>query len=629
MLELLWLVLAFPLAGFLLLLALGRKMPKRGVALVGVGSIGLAAATTFAIAASYLTSPPPGGVFEETLWTWWHVEGFAPSIGLHLDALSLTFILVVTWVGFLIHLYSAEFMADDEDYARYFTYMNLFVTSMLALVLADNMVFLLLGWEGVGLCSYLLIGFWYKDPANVHAARKAFVVTRIGDVALTVGIFLLFQWLGTLHIEDMLARAGTVWPMGSGAAVAAAMLLLGGAMGKSAQVPLQTWLPDAMAGPTPVSALIHAATMVTAGVYLIARTHTIFELAPAAMRVVAVTGMVTLLLSGFAALGQRDIKRILAYSTISQIGYMVLGLGVGAWAGAVFHFMTHAFFKALLFLGAGIIIHCLYHEHDIYKMGGLRKQLPVTFWTFLAGSAALAGFPLVTSGFYSKDLILTQAFTSPYGSWWLWAGGLLGVFLTGMYIFRGVFVAFFGEPQRELERRPGWLLRVPVIVLAIFAVGAGFLETPDILGGVKVLSKFLGQALPAMAGHASTGTEIGLETAAGLASLLGIGVAAALFLGQRTLVQRVTATTIGRRVQQLWATGWGFDWVYDRLLARPYAWLANANRDDVVDGAVMATRLVTIGLNRGLSLTQTGRVRFYAAGMAAGAVVVLLIVVLS
>ena len=284
---------------------------------------------------------------------------------------------------------------------------------MLVLVLADNLLLLYLGWEGVGLCSYLLIGFWYRDPANGYAARKAFVVTRIGDTAMAIGIFLIVQHLGTLDIPQVLERAGAQWTPGGTLAVTVAALLLGGAVGKSAQLPLQTWLPDAMAGPTPVSALIHAATMVTAGVYLIARTHTLFTLAPPVMFAVAVIGAATLLVAGFSALVQRDIKRVLAYSTISQLGYMFLALGVGAFSAAVFHLMTHAFFKALLFLGAGAVILALHHEQDMGKMGGLKRELPIVFWTFLAGSAALAGLPLVTAGFFSKDLILWHAWLSP------------------------------------------------------------------------------------------------------------------------------------------------------------------------------------------------------------------------
>ena len=291
--------------------------------------------------------------------------------------------------------------------------MNLFVGSMLVLVLADNLLLLYLGWEGVGLCSYLLIGFWYKDASNGLAARKAFIVTRVGDTAMLIGLFILFHTLGTLQIQDLMHRASAHWAVGSPYAIAAAALLLGGAVGKSAQLPLQTWLPDAMAGPTPTSALIHAATMVTAGVYLIARTHVLYTLAPQVQFAVAVVGAATLLLAGFSALTQPDIKRVLAYSTISQIGYMFLALGVGAWAAALFHLMVHAFFKALLFLAAGIVIDALHHEHNIFRMGGLRKELPIAFWTFLIGGCSLAGLPLVTAGFVSKDLILWSAWTSP------------------------------------------------------------------------------------------------------------------------------------------------------------------------------------------------------------------------
>ena len=313
-------------------------------------------------------------------------------------------ILVITFVGFLIHLYSVEYMREDEGYSRFFAYMDLFVGSMLTLVLADNLLLLYLGWEGVGLCSYLLIGFWYKDPENGRAGRKAFIVTRIGDVALAAGIFLLYTHFRTLQIQELMQQVSIQWTTGSVLATAAALLFLGGALGKSAQVPLQTWLPDAMAGPTPVSALIHAATMVTAGVYLIARMNVLFSLSPLAMSAVAVIGAVTLLLAGCSALVQRDIKRVLAYSTISQIGYMFLALGVGAWSAAIFHFMVHAFFKALLFLGAGVVIAALGHERDMFRMGGLRRQLPFVFWTFLAGAASLSSIPLVTGRFLQQGV---------------------------------------------------------------------------------------------------------------------------------------------------------------------------------------------------------------------------------
>ena len=415
MISWLWLIPTLPFVSATLLILFGSRLPRRAVAALGVGSIGLSALVTALIAASFVTTPPAGNAYTQVLWTWISVAGFQPQIGLYLDALSLVMVLVVTFVGFLIHIYSAEFMIEDESYGRYFAYMNLFVASMLTLLLGNNLLLLLLGWEGVGLCSYLLIGFWYRDPANGRAARKAFIVTRVGDCALMVALFLLFTKLGTLQIQDLMQRASVLWPSGSTLALAAALLLLGGAVGKSAQIPLQVWLPDAMAGPTPTSALIHAATMVTAGVYLIARTHVLFSLAPAAQSAVAVVGAATLLLAGFSALTQHDIKRILAYSTISQIGYMFLALGVGAWQAAMFHFFTHAFFKALLFLGAGVIINAVHDEHSIFKMGGLRKELPVAFWTFLAGGCALAGLPFITAGFFSKDLIIWQAWSAQGG----------------------------------------------------------------------------------------------------------------------------------------------------------------------------------------------------------------------
>src|SRR5574340_64105 len=447
---LLWSVVAVPLASALVLAVLGSRCSHRVVAALGVGSIGLSAVITMLVATDFVIASPVGQPYSEVLWTWINVAGFQPNIGFYLDALSLVMILVVTFVGFWIHLYSAEFMMHDEGYGRFFAYMNLFVASMLTLLLADNLLLLYLGWEGVGLCSYLLIGFWYRDPVNGSAARKAFIVTRVGDTAMLLGLFLLFTSLGTLQIQDLMRRASEQWAVGSTLAVAAALLLLGGAVGKSAQLPLQVWLPDAMAGPTPTSALIHAATMVTAGVYLIARTHVLFALAPPAQFAVAAIGAATLLVAGCSALVQHDIKRILAYSTISQIGYMFLALGVGAWSAAIFHLMTHAFFKALLFLVAGIVIQALHHEHDIFKMGGLRKDLPYAFWGFVIGGSALAGLPLVTAGFYSKDLILWQTWSSSQGSTALWIAGMVGVLLTSLYIFRLIFLVFYGEKKLEV-----------------------------------------------------------------------------------------------------------------------------------------------------------------------------------
>ncbi|HEY1163713.1 MAG TPA: NADH-quinone oxidoreductase subunit L, partial [Chitinophaga sp.] len=400
----LWLIPALPFFSALMLILGWRVFTRAAVSIIGCGSIGVSALLTIVLGIEFMQSGQTSAV--QHLWEWMQAGTFSAGADLRLDALSLCFVFVITFVGFLIHVYSTGYMAEDADYGRFFACMNLFVGAMLVLVLADNLLLLYFGWEGVGLCSYLLIGFWYKDPANGYAARKAFVVTRVGDTAMAIALFMLFQFTGSLQIQGILDKAPTLWTVGNTTVVWIAFLLLGGAVGKSAQLPLQTWLPDAMAGPTPVSALIHAATMVTAGVYLIARMHTLFELAPAAQTGVAIVGAITLLLAGCSALVQRDIKRVLAYSTISQIGYMFLALGVGAWSAAIFHFVTHAFFKALLFMGAGAVIVAMHHEQDMMKMGGLRKQLPAVYWVFLVGSASLAALPFITSGFYSKDQIV-------------------------------------------------------------------------------------------------------------------------------------------------------------------------------------------------------------------------------
>ncbi|MDA8241469.1 MAG: NADH-quinone oxidoreductase subunit L [Nitrospiraceae bacterium] len=628
MLEFLWLIPALPFAGSLVLAFAGRRLSRGGIAAFGVGSVGLSCITAFAVAAGFIGQAPPGHFYVQRLWAWLSVGGFTPEISLYLDALSLVMMLVVTFVGFLIHLYSSEFMIEEEGYGRFFAYMNLFVGSMLTLVLADNLLLLYLGWEGVGLCSYLLIGFWYKDPANGLAARKAFVVTRVGDTAMSIGLFLLFTNLGTLQIQELMRLATERWAVGSGLAVAAAALLLGGALGKSAQLPLQTWLPDAMAGPSPVSALIHAATMVTAGVYLIARTHVIFSLAPVVQEAVAVIGALTLLLAGFSALTQTDIKRVLAYSTISQIGYMFLALGVGAWSAAIFHFMTHAFFKALLFLGAGIVINALHDEHNMFKMGGLRSQVPVTFWTFLVGASSLSALPFVTAGFYSKDLILFETWASPAGSRWLWAAGLLGAFLTSLYTFRMVFVTFYGDAKMQVSRKPGAIMTVPVVILAVLSVLAGFLELPSSLGNVRIITSFLGSALPSETvspGAAGAGTALMIVASA--VSLAGIFAAYLLFFKKNLAADRLAGFVPGRMLHRLWFSGWGFDWLYDLLFVRPFFWFARSNKDDFSDLVYLGMIWLTGRFNNMLSVSQNGKVRFYAAGIAFGAVVVIAIAV--
>jgi NADH-quinone oxidoreductase subunit L len=596
MLDLLWLVPSLPFASAALLALFGPRLPRKGIAAIGVLSIAISAVIAFIIAGSFAGAPPVGNAYIRHLWTWIDVAGFRPEIALYLDALSLVMILVITFVGFLIHLYSTEFMLGDEGYSRFFAYMNLFVASMITLVLADNLLLLYLGWEGVGLCSYLLIGFWYQDPANGRAAQKAFIITRVGDTAMMIGLFLLFHSLGTIRIQDLMSRAASQWPTGSGYAVAAAALLLGGAVGKSAQLPLQTWLPDAMAGPTPTSALIHAATMVTAGVYLIARTQVLFELAPAVQLAVAVIGVATLLLAGFSALVQTDIKRVLAYSTMSQIGYMFLALGVGAWSAAIFHFMTHAFFKALLFLAAGIVIEALHHEHDMHRMGGLRKALPVAFWAFLIGGCSLAGLPLITAGAYSKDWILASA--APHKA--LWISAIAGVVLTSLYTFRLIFLVFLGPLRTPVTKPPGYAMQIPLWVLAFLSIAGGLDK-----GAFRT---FLASTFPGLPDASETASSI----AAALAFLAGT-------YGAWLYVRRPVSAA--KALERLWFAGWGFDWIYDRVFVRPIVWAARINRADAVDLIYGGIAALTRAGYRTLALTETGKVRWYAAAIAAGSVV--------
>ena len=621
MLDYLWLIPALPFAGFLILALFGSEMPRKGVAWIGSGSVGLSALLTIIAGTGFISGLPGNSFFNQKLWTWLSVQGFTTDITLHLDALSLVFIFVITFVGFLIHLYSTGFMKDEEGYARFFAYMNLFVGSMLLLVLADNLLLLYLGWEGVGLCSYLLIGFWYKDNNNGYAARKAFIVTRIGDTAMFIGLLLLFTSFHTLSINDILIQAPDKWTSGSKLAVWASLLLLGGAVGKSAQLPLQTWLPDAMAGPSPVSALIHAATMVTAGVYLIARTHVIFALAPGVQLLVAIIGAATLLLAGFSALTQTDIKRVLAYSTISQIGYMFLALGVGAWSAAVFHFMIHAFFKALLFLGAGVLILGLHHEHDMFKMGGLRKAFPVTFWTYLIGSASLAALPLVTAGFYSKDLILWDAFSSSQGSVWLWAAGLAGAFITAIYTFRMVFVTFFGEIKSKPDKKPTLTMIIPLVVLAILSVIGGFVEIPDTLGNLPLFSNLLHSVLPAPALTSGTGQELILQVITAALALFGVWIAYYYFVKKPGLLPSYKSIAPGSRLNVFLKSGWRFDDLYNFLFVKPVVYLARIDVHDVMDRFYMGIAALVSNFNRLLSRTQSGRLQWYLLGIIFGAII--------
>jgi len=609
--DLIWLLPTFPLLGFLSLVLTSGNLPKKVVGAIGAGSIGLSFLTAAMIAFQFLGSGEAHLVVE--MWTWMAVGNFTPGFSFYLDGLAVVMMLIITGVGFLIHLYSAGFMLEDPSYSRFFSYMNLFVASMLVLVLADNLLLLYLGWEGVGLCSYLLIGFWYEKPENGYAARKAFITTRVGDTSMAIGLFLLFAELGTLNIQEMLHAAETQWAVGSGLAVAASLLLLGGAVGKSAQLPLQTWLPDAMAGPTPISALIHAATMVTAGVYLIARTHVLFELAPNVQLLVAWIGLITLLMAGFTAMTQHDIKRILAYSTISQIGYMFLGLGVGAWSASVFHLMTHAFFKALLFLAAGTVIHSLHHEHNIFKMGGKRKQLPIAFASFMIGSLALAAFPF-TSGYFSKDEILIAALEIQGPGMILWLGGVLGAFLTGIYSFRLVFVVFFGESKGHHEEKEvaGFSMSTPLIILMVLALFGGWIQIP----------------VDAVFSHGEVHTEehhiSGLMHAIMIiVPLLGIGVSYLFFMSKTFSIEKLMANPLAKRLHGFWFSGWGMDALYNFLFVRPFVFLARVNKHDLIDSVyallVEISRVVHVMMAR----TQTGQLRWYALSIGGGVVILI------
>ena len=602
-----------PLIGYLLLSFSRGKFSENTSAAIGVGSMGVSASATALAILGF-----DGGSHEMVLWTWMAVGDFRPAFGLHLDGLSLTMLGVITGVGFLIHLFASWYMRGEEGYSRFFSYMNLFVASMVLLVLGNNLVMLYLGWEGVGVCSYLLIGFYYRTVANGNAALKAFIVTRVGDVFMAIGMFILLQKLGTLDIQEMLRLAPQVFTSGDPAITWATLMLLGGAVGKSAQLPLQTWLADAMAGPTPVSALIHAATMVTAGVYLIARLNGLFVLAPDVMVLVGATGALTLLMAGLCAMVQTDIKRVLAYSTMSQIGYMFLALGAGAWQAAVFHLMTHAFFKALLFLGSGAVILACHHEQDIFKMGGLRKTLKLEYACFLVGGAALSALPLITAGFYSKDEILWAHWALTDGPSPLFYAGLVGAFMTSLYTFRLIFTVFHGEEKTHAHAGHGVAYALPLIVLMVLSTGLGAMIHPPLAG-----------VLPASPGAGGGEAKHTVEIISSVVGLAGIGAAVVLFLGRRSLVNTVAGSGIGRFVSAWWKAAFGFDALYNVLFVRPFLWMARPGRRDTLDRTIALLPATVRGLNMLAVLPQTGRLRWYVASMAIGASLVLAAVMLT
>src|SRR6202046_2540959 len=518
----LWLIPILPLAGAVINGVFGKKSSRQTVSVVGLFFSGAAFAWALLVAARFSSLSLP---YQEFFAHWIRSGSFSADFAFYLDQLSLVMLLVVTGVGFLIHIYSVGYMWDDPSYYRFFAYLNLFMFFMLTLVLANNYLLMFIGWEGVGLASYLLIGFWFTKDSAASAGKKAFIVNRIGDFGFLIALFLIIQHFGSLNFTQVFAQVQPLAPetASAGLLTAIGILLMVGACGKSAQIPLYVWLPDAMEGPTPVSALIHAATMVTAGVYMVSRSHMIFERAPMALMVVAVIGTLTALFAATIGITQTDIKKVLAYSTISQLGYMFLACGVGAFSAGIFHLMTHAFFKGLLFLAAGSVIHAVGGEQDMRKMGGLRTKIPWTFWTMTAGTLAIAGIPGL-AGFWSKDEILWKAYQT---SWIYWLIGLITAFITSFYMFRLLFMTFFGEYRGEAQDHSAHdahgghghggihesprVMVIPLVILAVLAVIGGYVGVPGSLGGNNHFDKFLGPVFhgsaPADAQNAAMGEK--------------------------------------------------------------------------------------------------------------------------
>ncbi|MBN1504853.1 MAG: NADH-quinone oxidoreductase subunit L [Candidatus Eisenbacteria bacterium] len=643
MLDYVWLVPAFPLAGVLANVFLGGRLGKKFVGLVSCASVALAFASSVAVLVEMLALEPGLRHVERHVFTWFLSADLKVDAALLADPLSVLMMVVVSGVAFLIHVYSVGYMAGDPGYRRYFIYLNLFTFSMLTLVSGANFLVLYVGWEAVGLCSYLLIGFWYEKKAAADAGRKAFIVNRIGDFGFVLGIILIFRMFGTLDFGSVFPRAAEMFPMGSPTITAITLLLFLGATGKSAQIPLYTWLPDAMEGPTPVSALIHAATMVTAGVYMVARCSALYVLAPVSMGVVAAVGLATAVYAASIGLVQNDFKRVLAYSTISQLGYMFLACGVGAFAAGVFHLMTHAFFKALLFLVAGAVIHALAGEQDIRRMGGLRRELPVSFWSFVVASLAIAGiFPF--SGFFSKDEILwdTLQARGPL----VWGVAAVGVLLTAFYMFRLLFLVFWGKPRHGGHvHRPPLSIDVPLACLAVLSAVGGLVGAP-MLFGRHFIKEFLAPVFAGGAGHAASAGHAAAAAAhvsagAGAAhpvselgmALVSISIAAVgIALAHRFYVM---SPDVPRRLKEKFATAYSVllnkyyvDEAYGAIFVRPLvAFAAGLWRyldALVIDGAVNGSANTVAAGSRVLRRLQTGRLQDYALSVALGAVVVLL-----
>jgi NADH-quinone oxidoreductase subunit L len=642
LLDHVWIIVTLPLAGAALIGLFGRHWRKAWIDAVGVGSAALAFLATVELVREFAGLPAAKVPWVKSFFTWIIAGPFRVDFALQVDQLTVVMLLVVTGVGLLIHVYSTGYMAHEGGYARFFAEMNLFMFFMLTLVLAANFVLLFVGWEGVGLCSYLLIGFFYVKKIAADAGKKAFIVTRLGDFGFTVGILLLFWTFGSVDYSTVFATAQNLPVEASGhwgALTSICLLLLCGAVGKSAQLPLYVWLPDAMEGPTPVSALIHAATMVAAGVYMVARCHVLYSHAPAAMLAVAIIGAVTALYSATIGLVQTDIKKVLAYSTISQLGYMFLGCGVGAYAAGIFHLMTHAFFKGLLFLAAGSVIHALGGEQDMRRMGGLWQKIPWTYATMLAATLAIAGVPGF-SGFFSKDEILFEAYTSPYGNPWLYWLGLGAAGLTSFYMFRLLFLTFHGssrvpgETERHIHESPKNMV-VPLVLLAFLATAGGWFAAPAYWGGENYFARYLGpvfasstalesQAGPALEGAQAHLLEWQLSGLATAVALFGFIVAWGLYILRPRTPERLAENL--HAPYQLLLRKYYVDELYQWAIVRPLIWLSDrflwrVVDEAVIDGAVNGLADTARGVGGRVRHLQSGNERSYAAWVVVGAVI--------
>ncbi len=591
--------------------AIQKRMGKGVIGLIACAPVVLAFGLSLQALFTLQGLKPEERFLIDRLYSWIDLGSLKVGMAFWVDPLSTVMILVVTGIGGLIHVYSTGYMHEDKSYWRYFAFLNLFTFAMLLLVTADNLLLMFIGWEGVGLCSYALIGFWYHDHVNTRAGNKAFIVNRVGDFGFILGIFLIFwsldqQGHGTVTFREIekfasLLNGQQLW--GVGVVTLATLLLFVGAAGKSAQIPLYVWLPDAMAGPTPVSALIHAATMVTAGVYMVARLHFLFSAAPDTLAVIAGIGVATALFSATIALTQTDIKKVLAYSTVSQLGYMFLGAGVGAYAAAIFHLMTHAFFKACLFLGSGSVIHAMGGEQDMRKMGGLKHHMPYTFWTFAIAVLAIAGTPL-TAGFFSKDEILWQAFSSPHGSLLLWLLGVAGAGMTAFYMFRQFFMVFFGKcradhhTQEHLHESPK-AMTLPLVVLAIGSIAAGWIGLPEVFGGSRFaewLEPVFGAPHEA---HAAAGLEETLMVISVAVAASGFFLAYLIYYKGRVAAERFSSVA-GGLFYRLSYNKYYVDEIYQflfvdgtLLLARIGAWIDRTIIDFIVDGSARTTAFIS------------------------------------